>query len=134
MNRQIVYDFIDAVNEQNIDEIYSLLTDDHKFIDAYGGEEIGKDHMKESWIGYFRWFPDYKIEITDFFANGDTFAVFGFVGGTFENKKTDNNENYWRLPASWKVIVRENKIKLWQVYCDSKIPFEIIHKNNTIKQ
>jgi hypothetical protein len=29
----------------------------------------------------------------------------------------------------WKVIVIKNEIKLWQVYADTKIHFEIIIKN-----
>jgi ketosteroid isomerase-like protein len=129
MNKKIVYDFVDAINEHNVEKIYSLMTDDHKFIDAHGNEVSGKDKMKAGWTGYFQWFPDYKIEITDIFFNGDTLAAFGFASGTFKGIKTEKNENYWRLPASWKIIVENNKIKLWQVYADTKIPFDIIGKN-----
>ena len=129
MAKKTVYDFANAISEHSVDKIYSLMTDDHKFIDAHGNEIVGKDKMKAGWTGYFQWFPDYKIEITDIFANGDTLAAFGFASGTFKGKQTDNKENYWRLPASWKVIVENNKIKLWQVYADTKIPFEIIEKN-----
>lgn len=129
MNRQTIYDFADAISKRDIDKICSLMTDDHKFIDAHGNEMVGKDKMKAGWMGYFQLFPDYKIEITDIFSNGNTLAAFGFASGTYQGKKTDNNENFWRLPASWKVIVADNKIKLWQVYADSKIPFDIISKN-----
>jgi len=85
--------------------------------------------MKKGWTLYFQWFPDDKIEITDIFSNNKTFAYFGFARGTFKGIKTDKNENYWRLPVSWKVIVRDDKIKLWQVYADTKIPIDIIDKN-----
>ncbi len=123
-HQQIVYDFIDAINQHDLDRIYSLMAKDFKFIDAYGGEETGKDHMRESWIGYFKWFSDYKIEIVDTFANEDTYAILGYASGTYHN-----TEDHWRLPAAWKVVVYDHEIKLWQVYCDSKIPFEIIEKN-----
>jgi ketosteroid isomerase-like protein len=129
MDKKIVSDFVNAINEHNIDKIYSLMADDHKFIDAHDNEVSGKDKMKAGWTGYFQWFPDYKIEITDIFANGDTLAAFGFASGTFKGIKTEKNENYWRLPASWKIVVEDNKIKLWQVYADTKIPFDIIGKN-----
>jgi hypothetical protein len=56
-------------------------------------------------------------------------AAFGFAEGTYKNKKVENQQNHWCLPASWKAIVDGNKIKLWQVYADTKIPFEIIEKN-----
>lgn len=129
MNSKVFNDFVNAINRHDIDKIYSLLTDDHKFIDSIGNEVIGKVKMKAGWAGYFQWFPNYKIEITDILTSGDTLAAFGFAGGTFKGQQTANNKNYWRIPASWKVIVADNKIRLWQVYADTKIPFDIIEKN-----
>jgi len=126
----IFFDFVHAINEHNIDQLYSLMTDDHKFLDAHGNEVSGRDKMKNAWRGYFQLFPDYKIEITDIFSHGDTMAALGFAGATFKGIKTDRNENYWRIPAAWKALVSENKIKLWQVYADTKIPFDIIGKNS----
>ena len=129
MSKKIIYDFVNAINGHNVEEISSLMTDDHTFIDAMGNAVTGKDTMKAGWAGYFMWFPDYKIEITDIFAEGDMLAAFGFASGTFKGLETDKNENYWRLPASLKVIVHNDKVKLWQVYADTKIPFDIINKN-----
>jgi ketosteroid isomerase-like protein len=128
MDREIAYRFVEAINEHNIDKIYLLMADDHKFIDAYGNEVSGKDKMKAGWAVYFQWFPDYKIEITDIFSNGDTLAACGYASGTFKGIKTDNNENYWRIPAAWKIIVSNEKIDLWQVFADTKIPLDIIGK------
>jgi hypothetical protein len=85
--------------------------------------------MKAGWAGYFQWFPDYKIEITELFEDEGTIAAFGFAEGTFKGIKTTNNENYWRLPAAWKAIIEDGKIKLWQVYADTKVPFDIINNN-----
>jgi ketosteroid isomerase-like protein len=128
MDRQIVQDFANAINEHNVDKMYLLMSDEHKFIDSQGNEAIGKENMRAGWIGYFQLFPDYKIEITEIFVNGDTVAAFGFAGGTFQGP-SDKNGNYWHLPASWKAIIKNGKIHLWQVYADSKIPFDIINKN-----
>jgi ketosteroid isomerase-like protein len=128
MENQIIYDFVDAINEHDVDKICSLMTDDHKFIDSQGNVCIGKEQMRTGWIGYFQLFPDYKIEIIEMFSNGDTIAAFGFASGTF-NGLSDRKENYWHLPASWKAIINNRKIQLWQVYADSKIPFDIITKN-----
>src|ERR1700676_2885901 len=74
--KKIVDDFVNAINEHNVDRIYLLMTDDHIFVDAHGNEVSGKDKMKTGWTVYFQWFPDYKIEITNIFANGDTLAAF----------------------------------------------------------
>ena len=130
LRNRVVGEFVKSINEHHIDGIYELMADDFIFTDAYGNEETGKEHMRKSWIGYFQWFPDYRIEITNILPDGHIFVILGFASGTYQNKKSVNNENYWRLPASWKVIVDNHKIKQWQVYCDSKIPFDIIERNN----
>ncbi len=129
MNKQIVFYFARAINEQDLEKISSYMTDCHIFVDAHGNKVEGKDKMKAGWAGYFQWFPDYKIELTEIFENGDTVAAFGFAEGTFRGLKTETNENYWRLPAAWKAIIEAGKIKQWQVYADTKVPFEIIGRH-----
>jgi ketosteroid isomerase-like protein len=67
MNQKIFFSFVSAINEHNTDKLYSLMTDDHQFIDGQGNHVTGKDKMKAGWAGYFQWFPDYKIEVTNVF-------------------------------------------------------------------
>jgi len=126
IKKQIVCAFVDAINEHNVDRICSLMTDDHKFIDSHGNEVVGKEKMRMGWIGYFQLFPDYKVKVTDLFVKGDTMAAFGFASGSFHGPSQE--ENYWRLPASWRAVVKNGKISLWEVYADTKIPFDIINK------
>jgi ketosteroid isomerase-like protein len=127
MNRQVVARFIDAINEHDVDKICSLMTEDHQFIDSLGNEVVGKEKMRLGWIGYLLWFPDYKIEATDFFDRSSTVAAFGFASGTFKGSK-DKKQNHWRLPASWKAEIKNGKIQIWQVYADSKTPYDIIKR------
>jgi ketosteroid isomerase-like protein len=127
MSKQIVYEFAAAINEHDIDKICSLMTNDHRFIDSQGHEVVGKEKMRTGWIGYFQWFPDYRIELTDVFLHGDIVAAFGFASGTFQGL-SDKKEDRWRLPASWKAIVKGGRVQLWQVYADTKIPYDIINK------
>ncbi|MFI5185245.1 MAG: nuclear transport factor 2 family protein [Chitinophagales bacterium] len=129
MNKKIVYDFVNAINEHDIEKMCLLMTGDHMFIDAHGNRVTGKDKMKAGWQAYFQWFPDYNIEITDMFPGEETLAAFGFASGTFKGIHTAGNKNYWRLPAAWKIKLTGNRISLWQVYADTKIPFDIIDKN-----
>ena|SRR2546421_5079712 len=102
------------------------MSNNHTFIDAHSNEVHGKEKMTVGWRGYFEWFPVYSIDVSEIFENGDTFAMFGFTGGSFKGKP----ENSWRLPAAWKAIVKDGRIALWQVSADTKIPFEIIEKNS----
>lgn len=129
MNRKVFDDFVDAINEHNVEKLYSLMTEDHKFIDSYGNEVSGKDKMRAGWIGYFQWFPDYKVEITDLFIENNIIGAFGFASGSFNKKGNKEPGNYFRIPAAWKVIIGNNKIELWQVYADTKKQLDIIERN-----
>lgn len=124
--KKIILDFVDAINRHDVERLYTLMAEDFRFVDAYGGVESGRDTMKKGWEGYFRWFPDYTIEVVDLYERDDRVAFFGYASGTYEGRKTETNENYWRLPAAWQAVIEEDKVKLWQVCCDSKIPYEII--------
>ena len=110
MNRDIFYGFVKAINEHEVEEIYSLMADDHRFIDAHGHEVIGKDKMKAGWKGYFEWFPDYSIEITEFFDKDDLLGAFGFASGTYKGLGSPAQENYWKIPAAWKAIIKNKRI------------------------
>lgn len=120
--RETIFAFIDAINARDLSALGDLMSDDHKFIDAHGNEVCGRDQMLAGWRGYFEWFPDYEIEVTDVFEHEEAFALLGFAGGSFRR----DPERRWRLPAAWKAVVKDERIALWQVFADTKIPFELI--------
>jgi ketosteroid isomerase-like protein len=123
--KETVLAFIDRINAHDVEGLGELMSDDHTFIDAHGNQVSGREKMIAGWRGYFDWFPDYFIEVTDVFEDGDTFALFGFAGGSFQGKETER----WRLPAAWKAEVKDGRVTLWQVFADTKIQFEIIERN-----
>lgn len=114
--------FIDSINAHDVSSLAKLMSDDHVFIDAYGNEERGKETMTAGWRGYFELFPDYYIEVFDVFENSEAFALFGFAGGSFKG----DPDAEWRLPAAWKAMVKGGCVTLWQVFADTKIPFEMM--------
>lgn len=122
----ILQAFIARINAHDVDGLGELMSDDHTFIDAHGNEVCGKEKMIAGWRGYFEWFPDYYIEVTDVLEDSEpTVAMFGFAGGSFKGKQSES----WRLPAAWKAMVKDGRVTLWQVFADTKIPFEIIERN-----
>ena len=129
MNTNIVLDFVEAINNADVDKIYNLMTDNHLFIDSQDNRIIGKENMKQPWIGYFELFPDYKIEINDILEKDSLICVLGYASGTYKNLKNDKKSNYWRIPAAWTATVKGNQIKIWQVYADNSIVQDIIKKN-----
>jgi ribosomal protein S18 acetylase RimI-like enzyme/ketosteroid isomerase-like protein len=132
MEKQVVLEYIKAINEARIDKLYSLMALDFIFIDAHNNIVLGKDAMKQAWIGYFNMFPDYQIEIGEILEGNASFVVFGYAGGTYKNLKDEDNSNYYRVPAAWKVVVENDLIKHWQVYADNVRALEIINRNTPI--
>ena len=143
-NKRTLLAFIDRINAHDVEGLAELMSDDHTFIDAHGNHVSGKKKMTAGWRGYFEWFPDYYIEVNEVFEgrhahgsdeasaiveareDGETFALFGFAGGSFKGKQSECR----RLPVAWKASVRDGRVTLWQVFADTKIPFQIIQRNS----
>ena len=119
-NKKTIDAFIRSINAHDVEGLGELMSDDHRFIDARGNEVESKEKMIAGWRAYFEWFPDYAIEVNEMFENSGTFAMFGFAGGSFKG----NPQASWRLPAAWKGVVKDGRVALWQVFADTKIPFE----------
>lgn len=119
-NNRTIDTFIEDINAHDVDGLGELMSDDHRFIDAHENEVVGKEKMIAGWRSYFEWFPDFSIEVNEIFENSGTFAMFGFAAGAFKGK----SDASWRLPAAWKAIVKDGRVTLWQVFADTKIPFE----------
>src|SRR5712675_3371348 len=125
-NKETILAFIDRINAHDLEGLGALMSENHTFIDAHGNQVSGREKMIAGWHGYFEWFPDYSIEVTEVFEDDDKIALFGFAGGSFKNREGEN----WRLPAAWKALVKDGRVTLWQVFADTKIPFQIIERNS----
>ena len=130
MNTEVVLDFVNAINNIDVDRIYSLMSENHLFIDSQDNKMNVKEEMKQAWIAYFAMFPDYKIEINEIFEKDSLICILGYASGTYKGIQNENNSNYWRIPAAWTAVVLDSKIKQWQVYADNLIVADIIKRNN----
>lgn len=114
----VVKAFVAAINSGDVSQLTSLMTEDHTFVDSRGKTETGRDKMTDGWVWYFRMFPDFRIEIQNILQDRDLVAVFGSASGTYNGKRGLVPENRIEMPAAWKAIVANDKIKHWQVYTD----------------
>jgi predicted ester cyclase len=83
----------------------------------------------KGWGEYFRMFPDYQITVEQIICDENLVAVFGFASGTYNGKRGLVPENRIEMPAAWKGIVENGKIKLWQVYADWTEGVKIIEED-----
>jgi ketosteroid isomerase-like protein len=125
---KIANGFIEAINRHDIGAIGELMSEDHTFIDSGGDVYKGNEQMRQGWADYFRMFPDYKIEAPEFVVSGDTIILLGKASGTYTTDGKLRPENHWEIPAAWKAVIADEKIKFWQVFADNTPVMEIMVK------
>ena len=108
--------FVKAINSHALDRIAALMTDDHVFIDSDGTRHQGKDRMREGWRGYLALVPDYRVIVEETFGRGQMIILLGEAEGTFVQDGRLEQENHWRVPAAWRVVVKNGKVSIWQLY------------------
>ena len=114
----VVKAFIAAINRRAPSEISGLMTEDHVFVDSAGTVHAGREKMTTGWEEYFGMFPDYRIELENILADEALVAAFGSASGTYNGTRGLVPENRIEMPAAWKAVVENGKVKLWQVYAD----------------
>jgi ketosteroid isomerase-like protein len=114
----VVEAFIEAINRHDVGKISNLMADDHTFVDARGQSKSGRESMLAGWENYFRMFPDYKIHVENMVQAKGLVAVFGSASGTYSGRRGPLPENKIEMPAAWKAVVENGKVRVWQVYAD----------------
>ncbi|MFH2107767.1 MAG: nuclear transport factor 2 family protein [Chrysiogenia bacterium] len=125
----VVMAFISAINQGDVTRLSSLMTEDHVFVDSSGKVTSGLDVMTKGWGEYFRMFPDFTIKVENIFRQGSMVAVFGSACGTYNGKRGLVPENRIEMPAAWKAVVENDKIKFWQVYADWTEGWKVIEED-----
>ncbi len=110
--------FIAAINQGDTAQLSELMTEDHTFVDSGGTVESGRSIMSKGWNEYFQMFPDFRVEVEWMLQDGNLVAAFGKASGTYNGKRGLVPANRIEMPAAWKAIVENGKIKFWQVYAD----------------
>jgi len=115
---QIAQAFVSAINRRSVDEIVSLMTDDHVLVDSLGARTGGKPRLQAAWAAYFGMIPDYTITIDETIAEGSVVVLFGTAHGTYAASGDFLPENRWTSPVAWRALVRGARIAEWHIYAD----------------
>ena len=126
---EIAKKFVAAINSHDVNAIGQMMSEDCVYIDSDGNIHDDVEQMIKGWPGYYKIFPDYKVEIIETFISGDTVVLLGTASGTYTSDGTLKPENHWKIPVAWKAIVADDKIKLWQWIADNSIVAEIMRKD-----
>jgi len=112
--------FVERINAHAVDEVVSLMTRDHVFIDSLG-TRFTRPQIESGWQEYFKMVPDYQIKIDSEVANGDLTVLFGTAEGTYvSGDGVIKPGNRWTTPAAWRVVTRGGKVSEWRIYSDNE--------------
>jgi len=126
-----VISFVEKINDQDVEGMAELMSDDHVFTDSMGIIVKGKKEMKKAWEDYFNWFPDYEITVMNTLLTNDSVGMFGKAKGTFDSEDLSDNDRF-EIPAAWRAKVKDKLITEWQVFADNEVVRDII-KGNGVK-
>ena len=106
--------FIDLINAQDVDGLYNLMTEDHKFVDALGQVVRGRETMRGAWAMDFRMVPDYHISCDEMIGQGNVVGAFGIAGGTYNPDGGElSEENRWKAPVALRAEVKGDLVAQW---------------------
>jgi ketosteroid isomerase-like protein len=113
------WEFVRAINRQDVDALVPLMTPDHTFTDSLGNTVAGRDRMRAGWAGYFGMVPDYSITIEESYGDGDVVVLLGVAQGTYKSKDGLVQENRWHTPIAVRARVEDGHVAAWRVYADN---------------
>jgi len=120
-SKELVRDFVAAINSHDIQRIADLCTPQHRLVDSLGAVVIGRDALRHAWAAYLDLFPDYTVTIDSMLESDDLVLLSGWAAGTLRTRRAS-----WRIPAAWRAEVRGNQISSWQVFADNKPVYELL--------
>jgi len=108
--KTIVERFNDCINNQDLEGLSDLMSEDHVFIDRDGKSHGPKSFMVDGWKGFFDMFPDYKNTFEKFQTIENEVYILGFA--------------YWSKdepydPVIWRAKIEDNLIQEWQIFVDT---------------
>jgi len=106
----IVQAFNQCINNQDIDGLSALMTENHRFIDRDGNSHGPKSFMVDGWKGFFQMFPKYKNTFNEIYAMDNQVFVLGFAYWS-EKEPYD--------PVIWTAVIEHNLVDEWRVYVDT---------------
>jgi len=47
-------------------------------------------------------------------------AIFGSASGVYADNGEPSGNNFWEVPAAWRVVIRDGLVAEWRVYADNQ--------------
>jgi uncharacterized protein (TIGR02246 family) len=126
--RAVVEAMVAAVNSGRAERVATAMSLDAVFVDSLGRRIEGRQALLDGWRGYFRLFPDYRIEVDSILADEQEAMLHGRARGTLHRDGHNVPGGGWEIPAAWRAVSDGRKLSLWQVYADNKPVYALLER------
>jgi ketosteroid isomerase-like protein len=103
--------FNEYINNQDIEGLSSLMTEDHTFIDREDEVYKGKETMTKGWIDFFNSFPEYRNTFTRVESQDDLVILIGYA--TWSKGSSPDS-------AIWTASIEDDRVAQWRIYHDTE--------------
>jgi ketosteroid isomerase-like protein len=117
--REVVEALVGAINAGRAEAVVNAMGREAVFIDSLGARIEGREALLAGWRGYYRMFPDYRIEIEAMFVDGQEAMLHGRASASLHRDGRAVADGGWRIPAAWRAVADTRRVTLWQVFADN---------------
>ncbi len=107
----IALQFNECINNQDLDGLGQLMTEDHAFVDRDGNVRQSKQVMIRSWGKFFEMVPKYRNTFTRIESKDNLVVILGYAYWS-EEQPYD--------PVIWTATIVNNLVREWRIYADSE--------------
>ena len=115
MNRKdpklIALQFNECINNQDVDGLARLMTEDHTFIDREGKVGRPRQVMLEGWQKFFGMFPQYKNTFEVVRSRENIVIILGHAFWSDEQPYD---------PVIWVATIDDDLVREWRIYADTE--------------
>lgn len=105
--------FVECINNQDIESLASLMTEDFTMIAHNDEPEIVRQLMWQRYQSYFPHFPDYRIHIQKMAFSRDEVAMIGKTTGSHVPVEIEREETVIFIAR-----IEDDLVSQWRIYSD----------------
>ena len=108
--------FVDAINQQDLDRLTALMSEDHRLCIFDEPPVIGREQNRQAWNGYFTSFADYVIYPSQITEQDGIVAILGVTTGSHLGLPDDEERQESLL---WLARVQSGRVVEWSLVQDT---------------
>jgi hypothetical protein len=107
----VALQFNECINNQDVEGLARLMSEDHVFIDRDNNVTRSKKEMLKSWSKFFDMFPDYRNIFDRVDSRENVVVLRGFAYWSEDNPHD---------AAIWKATIENDLVAEWRIYYDTE--------------